>query len=53
VEVLDVPCAGDDPPILVLHLVCPRSEHFVDDERPLEDHVWFENRWMVASLCDD
>jgi hypothetical protein len=18
-----------------------------------EDHVWFEDRWMVASLCDD
>jgi hypothetical protein len=33
--VLDVPRVGDDPPILVLDLVCPRSEHFVDDERPL------------------
>jgi molecular chaperone GrpE (heat shock protein) len=20
---------------------------------PLEDHVWFEDRWMVASLCDE
>jgi hypothetical protein len=19
----------------------------------LEDHVWFEDRWMVASLCDE
>jgi hypothetical protein len=18
-----------------------------------EDHVWFEDRWMVASLCDE
>jgi hypothetical protein len=24
------------------------------DEEPLfEDHVWFEDRWMVASLCDE
>jgi hypothetical protein len=21
--------------------------------RELEDHVWFEDRWMVASLCDE
>jgi hypothetical protein len=21
--------------------------------RQLEDHVWFEDRWMVASLCDE
>jgi hypothetical protein len=20
---------------------------------PTEDHVWFEDRWMVASLCDE
>jgi hypothetical protein len=19
----------------------------------VEDHVWFKDRWMVASLCDD
>jgi hypothetical protein len=19
----------------------------------VEDHVWFEERWMVASLCDE
>jgi hypothetical protein len=19
----------------------------------LEDHVWFEDRWMVASICDE
>jgi hypothetical protein len=19
----------------------------------LEDHVWFEDRWMVSSLCDE
>jgi hypothetical protein len=33
--VFDVPCVGDDPPIFVLDLECPRSEHLVDDERPL------------------
>jgi hypothetical protein len=21
--------------------------------KPSEDHVWFEDRWMVASLCDE
>jgi hypothetical protein len=21
--------------------------------RAPEDHVWFEDRWMVASLCDE
>jgi hypothetical protein len=21
--------------------------------RPIEDHVWFEDQWMVASLCDE
>jgi hypothetical protein len=25
-------------------------EEFQD---PDEDHVWFEDRWMVASLCDE
>jgi hypothetical protein len=24
-----------------------------DRYRPSEDHVWFEDRWMVASLCDE
>jgi hypothetical protein len=23
------------------------------DIHVLEDHVWFENRWMVASWCDE
>jgi hypothetical protein len=22
-------------------------------EGEIEDHVWFEDRWMVASLCDE
>jgi hypothetical protein len=21
--------------------------------QPSEDHVWFEDRWIVASLCDE
>jgi hypothetical protein len=21
--------------------------------KAIEDHVWFEDRWMVASLCDE
>jgi hypothetical protein len=24
--------------------------HRIED---VEDHVWFEDRWMVASLCDE
>jgi hypothetical protein len=22
-------------------------------EGEIEDHVWFEDRWMIASLCDE
>jgi hypothetical protein len=33
-QVLDVPCVGDDPTVLVLDFVSPRSEHFMDDEQP-------------------
>jgi hypothetical protein len=35
---LDVPCVGDDPPVLVLDLVRPWSEHLIDDE-------WLLPRW--------
>jgi hypothetical protein len=33
---------------LIQHMLHP-------PEYPLqgEDHVWFEDRWMVASLCDE
>jgi hypothetical protein len=34
-QMFDVPCVGDDPPVLILDLVRPWSEHLVDDERPL------------------
>jgi hypothetical protein len=27
VHVLDVPCVGDDSPVLILNLVCPWLEH--------------------------
>jgi hypothetical protein len=29
----------------------PRA--FGQSIRDVEDHVWFEDRWMVASLCDE
>jgi hypothetical protein len=39
------------PPVILVKglfmLVGIRSEFFD------EDHVWFEDRWMVASLCDE
>jgi hypothetical protein len=28
----------------------PRAKASV---RTVEDHVWFEDRWMVTSLCDE
>jgi hypothetical protein len=31
----------------------PSKEEEGNDMRALEDHVWFEDRWMVASLCDE
>jgi hypothetical protein len=34
-QVFDVPHVGDDPPVLVLDLVRPWSEHLVDDEGSL------------------
>jgi hypothetical protein len=29
------------------------QESLVDGDEGGEDHVWFEDRWMVASLCDE
>jgi hypothetical protein len=38
-----------------MHLMCLRLA--VTPSRSstqwFEDHVWFEDRWMVASLCDE
>jgi hypothetical protein len=28
-----------------------RKQKTIDTE--IEDHVWFEDRWMVTSLCDE
>jgi hypothetical protein len=32
-----------------------RGEHEVMQpvDPAVEDHVWFEDRWMVACLCDE
>jgi hypothetical protein len=35
---------------LVLLYLCVVNA-FIKGE--IEDHVWFEDRWMVASLCDE
>jgi hypothetical protein len=44
-QVIDVPCVGDDPPVLVLDVVCPWSEHLVDDgDNMLTGEVTFEDR---------
>jgi hypothetical protein len=31
----------------------PFGKEFVCADFVGEDHVWFEDRWMVASLCDE
>jgi hypothetical protein len=46
--VFDVPCVGDDLPVLVLDLVCSGSEHLVDDEQPLPR--WCELVLILAAL---
>jgi hypothetical protein len=44
-QVFDVPCVGDDPPVLVLDVVSPWSEHLVDDgDNMLTGEVTFEDR---------
>jgi hypothetical protein len=35
---------------LILRL---ENEWYRDAIRAIEDHVWFKDRWMVASLCDE
>jgi hypothetical protein len=47
-QVFNVPCVGDDPPVVVLDLVHPWSEHLVDDERPLPR--WRQLVPILASL---
>jgi hypothetical protein len=36
---------------LMAQLVLAKQATF--DKPPFEDHVWFEDQWMVASLCDE
>jgi hypothetical protein len=39
---------------LACHAGGATADLFVIKNMPLyEDHVWFEDRWMVASLCDE
>jgi hypothetical protein len=42
-------------PLSLLHVLDPKeiptSKNF--GFFVIEDHVWFEDRWMVASLCDE
>jgi hypothetical protein len=49
---------GDDEDggeLLAAEHVHTTSTSVMDDPSPTptEDHVWFEDRWMVASLCDE
>jgi hypothetical protein len=49
---------GDDEDggeLLVAEHVHTTSTSVMDDPSPTptEDHMWFEDRWMVASLCDE
>jgi hypothetical protein len=38
---------------LVVFSVCFRDLVLGDLMGEIEDHVWFKDRWMVASLCDE
>jgi hypothetical protein len=31
----------------------PDHEPTLIERGMIEDHVWFEDRWMVTSLCDE
>jgi transposase InsO family protein len=33
------------------HSLCEMARTMLDEHS--EDHVWFEDRWMLASLCDE
>jgi hypothetical protein len=39
-----------------VYALCPIHLHYFDDvilASKIEDHVWFEDRWMVISWCDE
>jgi hypothetical protein len=38
--------------IVLGHVISERGIE-VDKAEVDEDHVWFKDRWMVASLCDE
>jgi hypothetical protein len=43
-----------EPPVLVPpQLNRPFKLYVAADTQNIEDQVWFEDRWMVASLCDE
>jgi hypothetical protein len=44
------PRRGDPPPS---YAEGNEEEIEEKEEEESEDHVWFEDRWMVASLCDE
>jgi transposase InsO family protein len=33
--------------------LCEMARTMLDEHRTPEDHVWFKDRWMVASFCDE
>jgi hypothetical protein len=41
----------EPPPRVAVH-TCD-IDKAATETRKAEDHVWFEDRWMVASLCDE
>jgi hypothetical protein len=51
--------AGDVRHILLkqqnngVSLLCISISTYITTPSLSEDHVWFEDRWMVASLCDE
>jgi hypothetical protein len=47
-------CPGPVDVVRSCHGRCPRTTGALVPvlPRPSEDHVWFEDQWMVACLCD-
>jgi hypothetical protein len=37
----------------LVELTKPAVVFLMETRRTSEDHVWFEDRWMVASWCDE
>jgi hypothetical protein len=45
-----IACEG---PVLNWYSLLPPHSVYNWVDLKTEDHVWFEDRWMVASLCDE